>query len=110
MKTVKTTDTPLRCTMCKTCPFRLGSPYGYLKEQLMTSALSESRICHSTGSNSINAKTGIKSHLCRGARDFQLIFMAGLGVIASPTDEAWNEARRTIGLEVTTIADPQKIK
>ena len=99
---------PLRKTMCKTCPFRDGSPYERLREGLTASALNEaSRICHSTGSsNGINRRTGKPPHLCRGARDVQLSVMCALKVIEDATDEAWNAKRVEMGMEPTTVKDP----
>ncbi len=99
---------PLRKTMCATCPFREGSPYAYLADDLGKRAICESsRICHSTGkNNAINKRTGIEPHLCRGARDIQLRAFAALKVISAPTDEAWNESRIKLGMEVTVVKDP----
>lgn len=78
--------------MCASCPFRRGSEHAHLADYLTESALSESsRICHSTGSNAINKRTGKAERLCRGARDVQLKVFAALGVIKAPTDEAWAE-------------------
>jgi hypothetical protein len=77
--------------MCGTCPFREGSPYSYLRDDLARSALTcTSRICHQTGSrNAINARTGKPARLCRGARDVQLQHFHRIGVIPEPTDQAW---------------------
>jgi hypothetical protein len=99
---------PLRKTMCATCPFRPGSPYAYLAPDLTISAMENaSRICHSTGSkNAINNRTGLAPHLCRGARDVQLAFMAAMGVIEAATDKAWNTQRVAIGLPRTKIKNP----
>jgi hypothetical protein len=99
---------PLRKTKCATCPFRPGSKYACLANDLAASAMNEgSRICHSTGSNGIHKRTGIKSHLCRGARDVQLQVMFSLKVITAPTDEAWNAQREAIGMKPTEVKDPE---
>lgn len=104
---MNTTDMPLRVTMCATCPFRHGSPYAHLAPMLAQHALdNSSRICHSTGSNAIHRRTGKASHLCRGARDVQILFMAGIKIIDAPTDEAWNVARVKCGMQPTIIKDP----
>jgi hypothetical protein len=94
--------TPTRATMCATCPFRDGSPYAYLRDSLERSALTaNSRICHSSGKdNAINKRTGLPERLCRGARNMQLRVMHGLGVIAAPTDEAWDAKCVELGLPV----------
>lgn len=90
---------PTRKTKCATCPFRPGSPYRYLADELAKSALTAvSRICHSTGSNALNHRTGQKPLLCRGARDLQLIKFTALGFIDSPTDAAWAKKCRELGL------------
>ncbi len=100
---------PLRASMCATCPFREGSKYAYLAPGLTMESMTTSRICHSTGSNNaINKRTGVEPHVCRGSRDIQLKVMTILGMIAEPTDEAWNDAREVIGLERTVVADPVK--
>lgn len=103
-------DFPVRATKCGTCPFRPGSKYEYLREDLEFSArTSSSRICHSTGSkNAINARTGVPAHLCRGARDAQLDELYNMGVLTAPTDEAWNDKRVEMGMARQVIADPVK--
>jgi hypothetical protein len=86
--------------MCATCPWREGSEYADLVPTLEASALSEgSRICHSTGSNAINVRTGKPEAICRGARDAQLRILAGIGFLSEPTDAAWNEKCRQIGIK-----------
>jgi hypothetical protein len=100
---------PVRKTKCQTCPFRDGSKYTKLAGALTASALIDaSRICHSTGSNAINHRTGIKPHLCRGSRDVQLRFFASSGFIAEATDEAWNEKRERMGMKPQEIKDPKQ--
>lgn len=75
---------------CGTCPFREGSPYAFLADDLAKSALTEkSRICHSTGNSVFYGRTGKKSMICRGARDKQLEYLAAIGFLSAPTDEAW---------------------
>lgn len=103
-------DLPVRRTMCGTCPYREGSEYAYLKDDLTRSAMSEaSRICHSTGSdNGIHRRTGVPSHICRGSRDVQLQMFHSIGVIDAPTDEAWNNKRVEIGMRPQTVQNPSK--
>lgn len=104
-------NSPLRKTMCATCPFRKGSRYAALAHDLAHSAQSDStRICHSTGSNAINQRTGIKPHICRGARDLQLRMFFNLEYIAAPTDEAWNVRRVKQGFQPTITQDPPEKK
>lgn len=92
---------PTMCSMCPTCPFRKGSPHAALAPLLSKSALTEaSRICHSTGGpNAIHpGGTGKPARLCRGARDVQLAAFHAFGVIAEPTDAAWEAACKERGL------------
>lgn len=92
---------PVQSEMCATCPFRPGSKYQYIADDLARSALNErSRICHSTGSNNaINQRTGKPEMLCRGARNVQLMAFHALKVIEAPTDEAWDKACQERGLK-----------
>lgn len=101
---------PVRKTMCATCPWREGSKYECLRHDLSISAMTEAtRICHSTGSdNGINKRTGLPPHVCRGARDLQLLMFASLGVLSEATDDAWNEQRIEIGLKPQIVSDPVK--
>jgi hypothetical protein len=87
--------------MCATCPFREGSPYAHLADDLGDSAVNNrSRICHSTGSNNaINRRTGKPARICRGARDLQLQVFTAIGVLTAPTDEAWDAKCRELSLK-----------
>lgn len=109
-KTASESNLPVRATMCPTCPFRPGSKYEYLRDDLDLSArMQASRICHSTGSNNaINKRTGFPDHICRGAREVQLEMFANMGVITEPTDEAWNDAREQYRFPRQVISDPIK--
>jgi hypothetical protein len=90
---------PVCPTKCATCPFRPGSKYAALAPGLAASALGDaSRICHSTGSNAINRRTGKKPRLCRGARDVQLRAFHATGFIDAPTDQAWQAKCRAMGI------------
>jgi len=87
-------------TKCATCPFRPGSKYAALAPELAMSALSNSsRICHSTGSNAINQRTGKPPRLCRGARDIQLAAFHSTGFIDAPTDQAWQAKVEALGID-----------
>lgn len=90
-------DTALvpRRTMCATCPFRDGSRYAFLRDDLTRSAITTaSRICHSTGpANAVNRRPAQKkARACRGARDIQLRYFTAADIIAEPTDAAWAAA------------------
>lgn len=89
----RTANMAVRPTMCATCPYRPGSKYAHIQDELTQSAITEaSRVCHSTGSSAIHHRTGKPRKICRGARDIQLKLMVALGVIAEPTDAAWAAA------------------
>lgn len=90
---------PLNRTMCTTCPWRPGSPHAGLRAYLEERALGhESRICHSTGLSPFTGPTGKAERLCRGARDAQLNFLAGIGFLHAPTDAAWTAKCREMGI------------
>jgi hypothetical protein len=54
-----------------------------IQQQCLTEA---SQICHHPH---LHGKP--ETHLCRGARDFQLQIFHRLGVIEAPTDKAWRK-------------------
>lgn len=79
---------PVMPERCKTCPFRNDPELaGKVIERVLTDA---SQMCHSTGWPE-------GTHLCRGARDIQLRVFHAMGVIESPTDEAWDKKRKELG-------------
>lgn len=96
----RSVDLPIMPAMCATCPFRDGSPYEFLRQELSMHALSaNSRVCHSTGSgNAINHRTGKPPMLCRGARNLQLKYFASTGFLEAATDEAWTKMCKQMGL------------
>lgn len=76
---------------CATCPFRTNERGRYrdtkLVNKIQAQCLSKaSQICHHPV---LEGKP--ETHLCRGARDFQLTIFYHLGVIDAPTDEAWSD-------------------
>lgn len=84
---------PVRKAKCRTCPFREDG-WTHVRSLLEQRALTEgSPICHSSG-KALTRHDGerVKAHICRGARDFQLTIFHRLGVIAEPTDAAWEQA------------------
>jgi len=92
--------------MCKTCPFQPDDVLG-VRDTLMHRALGDlipnnpeptcTPICHSTGKTGFKGDTGKAEKLCRGARNVQLAFFAGIGFIDEATDEAWDRKRRETG-------------
>ena len=107
---MKATNLPVRKTKCATCPFLVGSKYAYLVANLSAASMQESRICHSTGTSAIMGRTGLPSFICRGSRDTQLHVMHALGVIAAPTDEAWNKQRASCGMKPQEVRNPKRRK
>lgn len=81
---------PVMKRQCATCPFRTDERGRHadprLVNKIQVQCLSEaSQICHHPA---LEGKP--ETHLCRGARDFQLTIFHRLGIIDAPTDEAWN--------------------
>ena len=67
--------------MCKTCPFADDGDMA-VRVSVMSRLMKASQHCHSTGWPKA-------THLCRGARDHQLMIFYCLGFLDEPTDEAW---------------------
>ena len=89
---------PVMPKRCATCPFRTDERGNYLDDELVTKiqqqCLAEaSQICHHS-----RLSNQPETHLCRGARDFQLTIFHRLGLLTEPTDEEWNKARTKLGL------------
>lgn len=86
---INISDYPVMSTKCETCPFRTNDkgrhPDGALAAQIQQKCLTKaSQICHHPRLSEQN-----QTHLCRGARDFQLEIFYRIGVINEPTDAAW---------------------
>jgi hypothetical protein len=80
---------PVMKAKCATCPFRTDERGRHVcpdvTNRVMQRIVSEaSQICHHP---QLLGKQ--ETHLCRGARDFQLDIFHRLGVIDAPTDAAW---------------------
>jgi len=89
---------PVMKAMCSTCPFREGG-WEHLQGLLVERAAHEGTpICHSTGEKALTKSLG-PERICRGARDFQLKLFTGLGVIESPTEDAWEAACKRMGIK-----------
>jgi hypothetical protein len=81
---------PVMKRQCATCPFRTDERGQYddprLVSKIQHQCLNQaSQICHHP---SLEGKP--ETHLCRGARDFQLTIFYRMGIIDAPTDEAWS--------------------
>jgi hypothetical protein len=72
---------------CATCPFREDERTSKLVSDLKTQVLTRaSQLCHHPA---LSGRP--ETHLCRGARDFQLMIFYRLGFLSEPTDKAWEE-------------------
>jgi hypothetical protein len=82
---------PVKPKQCSTCPF---GPNGDQATRTMVEGrlLQVSQTCHSTGA--VNGKPD--THVCRGARDWQLQILHRLGFLESPTDKCWEEKASSI--------------
>jgi hypothetical protein len=84
--------TPVMKARCNTCPF--NQPNSALANEVQTRVVSSgSQLCHHPR---LSGKK--ETHLCRGARDFQLKLVHRLGIITEPTDEAWSNKATELGL------------
>jgi len=92
MSNIDVSNMPVMQSNCETCPFR---PDGDLRlrssieQRVMTTA---SQTCHHTGS--VHGKPD--THLCRGARDYQIQIFFRMGILDAETDEAWTKAQRKL--------------
>lgn len=81
---------------CPTCPFNKGGNgreaapdiADMVRHRCLTEA---SQICHHPR---LHGKK--EDHLCRGARDFQLEVFHRIGLLETPTDEAWKKKMQEI--------------
>lgn len=94
---------PVMKAKCSTCPFRTDAKGRHLdvmvveriQKQCLTKA---SQICHHP---TLQGKP--ETHLCRGARDFQLEVFYRLGVLEAPTDAAWRKQAQDAKLSSLTL-------
>lgn len=93
---------PVMAKQCATCPFRTDEhgrhPDGALVAKIQQRCLTEaSQICHHP-----TMSGQPQTHICRGARDFQLQILYRIGLLVEPTDAAWQ--RRAAGFNERRIA------
>jgi hypothetical protein len=93
MKPTNITNFPVMKVMCPTCPFReehVGQVeiVNMVRVRCMTEA---SQICHHP---KLHGKK--ETHLCRGARDYQLQIFHRMGFLKEPTDACWSETFRSL--------------
>jgi hypothetical protein len=87
---------PVMKEKCKTCPFRGASE---LRTSIENRLLTYTQTCHSTGV----IKNKPDTHICRGARDWQLKFFHRIGFIPEATDEAWTKKCESLKAEGSWI-------
>lgn len=94
---VDTEHWPVMQRQCTTCPFRTDECGRRIDPQLAARVesrlLEVSQICHHP-----RLENKPETHLCRGARNWQLTIFHRLGVLAEPTDKAWKEAHLGMNL------------
>jgi len=89
MTNLDVSNMPVMQSNCETCPF---GPKGdrYLRSSIEQRVLlTASQTCHHTGL--VHGKTD--THLCRGARDYQIQIFFRMGILDAETDEAWAKAQ-----------------
>lgn len=92
--TIDVTDFPVMRTKCPTCPFNYNGDIeiaNSVRERCITKG---SQICHHP---KLHGKK--ETHLCRGARDYQLMIFHRIGFLETATDDAWNKAVKQIKLK-----------
>ena len=87
---------------CATCPLRADERGRYTDDELARKVIvrcmtEASQICHHP-----RLRGKRETHLCRGARNFQLQLFYRLGFLKEPTDDAWNEKVEEIYAHNTT--------
>ena len=91
MKKQDVRDWQVMPQQCSSCPFREG-PDGRVPDPKLLASVQvrvltrASQICHHP---TLHGKR--QTHLCRGARDYQLMIFYRLGFLKEPTDRAWQE-------------------
>lgn len=83
------TNWPVMPKQCASCVLRTDERGRYVDEHLASSVIERcitraSQICHHPR---LNGKR--ETHLCRGARDYQLMIFYRIGFLSEPTDRAW---------------------
>lgn len=85
---------PVMKAKCATCPFGPdGDPH--VQANVVSRLLTGSQECHSTGHPVYGTQA---THLCRGARDWQLTILHRMGLLTEPTDEAFAAKAKELGI------------
>lgn len=77
---------PVMLSSCASCPFRNDGSIEVRNAVMERISLSASQICHHP-----RASGRSETHLCRGARDWQLTLMVRLGWLLEATDAAFEK-------------------
>ena len=86
-------DTPVMKAMCVSCPFAENGCIE-VRNAVQSRVLEHaSQLCHHPRISGHK-----ETHLCRGARDFQLTIYYRMGFIMAPTDDAWTAKCRELGI------------
>lgn len=83
---------PVMKGMCETCPFSENGSLEVRANVESRTLRGINQTCHHSGG--LDKRD---THLCRGARDFQLRLFVALGFLSEPTDAAWDAKRKEIG-------------
>lgn len=88
---------PVMAELCPTCPFLDDGDLrmrARIQNQVLTDA---SQTCHHSG-----GLANRDTHLCRGARDFQLQIFHRMGFLAEPTYECFRETSELLARRYET--------
>jgi len=78
---------------CASCPFAEGGDRELANKVLERTMFQASQICHHPA---LHGKK--QTHLCRGARDAQLVVLHRMGMLSEPTDEAFRATSERLGV------------
>lgn len=82
---------PVMKEKCASCPFREDGDPRLRAAVISRTNVKASQICHHPR---VHGKK--ETHLCRGARDEQLVLLHRMGLIKEPTDACFEETSRGV--------------
>lgn len=89
---VDSSTLPVMPQKCPTCPFGDNDVLG-VRKAIEVVLMEGVRICHK---HELNGFRG--NFICRGAFDEQCEIFYRMGVVSAPTQEAWDQKRREVGM------------
>lgn len=92
MKLRDVSKMPVMKGMCETCPFGEDGDVEVRTNVQERTLKGINQTCHHSGG--LNKRD---THLCRGARDFQLRLFVAMGFLPEATDAAWDAKKKEIG-------------